>query len=52
MTLRDDPETPEVPGNETPPEFPAHDGDDWPTEEVGDPPLRMPGENPDVETEL
>lgn len=51
MTLRDDPEDPEVPGNETPPDFPG-EGDDWPTEGIDDAPLRMPGDNPDVETEL
>ena len=52
MTLRDDPDQPDVPGNETPPEVPGDEDGDWPRPNVDDPPLRMPGENPDVETEL
>ena len=52
MTLRDQSDLPEVPGNGTPPESPEDDGGDWPTDELADAPLRMPGENPDVETEL
>ena len=52
MTLRDDPDTPEVPGNETPPDFPGDDDAGWPATDVDEPPLRMPGDNPDVETEL
>lgn len=45
---------PEIPPSEAPPEFPSIDEPSWVpgTPEDYDAPMRLPGENPDVETEL
>ena len=50
----DQPEIPELPPSEAPPEFPSIDEPSWVpgTPEDYDAPMRLPGENPDVETEL
>ena len=46
---------PDGPTPETPPEYPQNDEPGWKapgSSEDQDAPMRMPGENPDVETEL
>jgi len=52
------PDEPEIPPEDpnppidSPPEFPEIDEPDWQAPGTADPPMRMPGDNPDVETEL
>jgi hypothetical protein len=45
------PEDPDSPPD-LPPEFPEPDEPGWQAPGTPDPPLRMPSDNPDVETEL
>jgi hypothetical protein len=53
--IPDEPEIPPEdpnPAIDSPPEFPETDEPGWQAPGTTDPPLRMPSENPDVETEL
>jgi hypothetical protein len=63
MTIPQQPETPEVPETpdpnapdypsiDTPTEIPEPTEPGWRTPGEGEPPMRMPGDNPDVETEI
>jgi hypothetical protein len=49
------PEDPDFPPDsppDSPPEFPETDEPGWRAPGTADPPMRMPSDNPDVETEL